>query len=68
MMNKAVTRVTRCKDKPDMGLILLEAFGALALLVFFVWWTMFSGRRGGERADHASSQDQAPGKRPGSED
>jgi hypothetical protein len=32
-----------------MWLILLEAFGALALLVFIVWWTMFSGRRGGER-------------------
>ncbi len=31
-----------------MGLILLEACLALALLVFFVWWTMFSGRKGGE--------------------
>jgi len=31
-----------------MGLILLEALGALVLLVFIVWWTMFSGRRGGE--------------------
>lgn len=31
-----------------MGLILLEAFGALVLLVFIVWWTMFSGRKGGE--------------------
>jgi len=26
-----------------------EAFAALALLVFLVWWTMFAGRRGGER-------------------
>lgn len=26
-----------------------EALAALALLVFIVWWTMFSGRRGGER-------------------
>ncbi len=33
-----------------MWLILLEAFGALCLLVFIVWWTMFSGRRKGERA------------------
>lgn len=33
----------------DMGMILLEALAALALLLFIVWWTMFSGRRGGER-------------------
>ncbi|HEX2010019.1 MAG TPA: hypothetical protein VJN44_03685 [Roseateles sp.] len=32
-----------------MGILLLEALGALALLVFIVWWTMFSGRKGGER-------------------
>ena len=31
-----------------MGLILLEALGALLLLVGIVWWTMFSGRKGGE--------------------
>jgi len=31
-----------------MALILLEAFIALALLVFIVWWTMFSGRKHGE--------------------
>jgi hypothetical protein len=31
-----------------MGLILLEALLALALLVFIVWWTMFSGRKKGE--------------------
>ena len=31
-----------------MGLILLEALGALLLLVLIVWWTMFSGRKGGE--------------------
>lgn len=29
-------------------LILLEALGALLLLVLIVWWTMFSGRRKGE--------------------
>ena len=34
-----------------MGLILLEALGALALLIFIVWWTMFSGRKRGERRD-----------------
>jgi hypothetical protein len=32
-----------------MWLILLEALGALLILVLIVWWTMFSGRRGGER-------------------
>ena len=31
-----------------MGLILLEALLALVVLVAIVWWTMFSGRRGGE--------------------
>ena len=34
-----------------MGLILLEALAALACLVFIVWWTMFSGRRSGERGE-----------------
>jgi hypothetical protein len=29
--------------------ILLEAFLAGLLLVVIVWWTMFSGRPGGER-------------------
>jgi len=31
-----------------MALILLEALGALFVLVLIVWWTMFSGRKGGE--------------------
>ncbi len=31
-----------------MILLLLEALGALLLLVFIVWWTMFSGRKKGE--------------------
>ncbi len=34
-----------------MTLLMLEALGALALLVFIVWWTMFSGRRRGERRE-----------------
>ena len=34
-----------------MWVILLEALGALAVLVFIVWWTMFSGRKKGERRD-----------------
>ena len=28
-----------------MWLLIAEALGALAILVFIVWWTMFSGRR-----------------------
>ncbi|MBK7717676.1 MAG: hypothetical protein KBF40_05345 [Giesbergeria sp.] len=31
-----------------MGLILLEALGALVALLLIVWWTMFSGRPRGE--------------------
>jgi hypothetical protein len=31
-----------------MLVILLEALLALAVLVFIVWWTMFSGRDKGE--------------------
>ena len=31
-----------------MRLLLLEALGALVLLLLIVWWTMFSGRKGGE--------------------
>ena len=55
-----------------MGLILLEAFAALAALVLIVWWTMFSGRRRGEIDDvqpdidasvrtDASDKDRPPG-------
>ncbi|QPF72106.1 hypothetical protein G8A07_03610 [Roseateles sp. DAIF2] len=43
-----------------MGILLLEALGALALLVFIVWWTMFSGRKGGERPDADRDADQDP--------
>ena len=34
-----------------MWVILLEALGALVLMLLIVWWTMFSGRRHGERRD-----------------
>ena len=34
-----------------MLLILLEALLALGLLALIVWWTMFSGRKKGERPD-----------------
>ena len=36
------------RKKTVMALLLLEALGALLLLVFIVWWTMFSGREKGE--------------------
>ncbi len=36
-----------------MWLLLLEALGALLIFVFIIWWTMFSGRKGGERRDDA---------------
>ncbi len=31
-----------------MLVILLEALAVLALFLFIVWWTMFSGRKKGE--------------------
>ncbi|MES2973150.1 MAG: hypothetical protein V4757_06055 [Pseudomonadota bacterium] len=40
-----------------MTLILLEALGALVLLVFIVWWTMFSGRHKGELPDPPTAED-----------
>ncbi len=38
-----------------MILLLLEALGAMLLLVFIVWWTMFSGRKKGELRDRPAS-------------
>jgi hypothetical protein len=46
-----------------MGLLLLEALAALLVLVGIVWWTMFSGRRGGERRpgpEREGGDDDAP--------
>ena len=36
---------------PPMLLLALEALGALLIFVFIIWWTMFSGRKKGERRD-----------------
>ena len=44
-----------------MSLLLLEALGALLLLVLIVWWTMFSGRNKGE---FVPPQEAAPEKAP----
>ena len=40
-----------------MWLVILEAVGAGALLVFIVWWTMFAGRPRGEREEAGGSED-----------
>jgi hypothetical protein len=42
-----------------MFLILLESLGALLLLLLIVWWTMFSGRKSGERPDNAADTDES---------
>jgi ABC-type transporter Mla subunit MlaD len=47
---KAVEAAVSNRGTRGMWLIVLEALVALALLVFAVWWTMFSGRRRGERS------------------
>lgn len=38
-----------------MTLLLLEALGAMLMLIFIVWWTMFSGRKKGELKDPTAS-------------
>jgi cbb3-type cytochrome oxidase subunit 3 len=43
-----------------MTLILLEALGALLLLILIVWWTMFSGRKKGELPDRADREENPP--------
>lgn len=46
-----------------MGLILLEALLALLVLVAIVWWTMFSGRRGGEPVRNENAETEKPHKK-----
>ncbi|MBI5268911.1 MAG: hypothetical protein HY856_04455 [Burkholderiales bacterium] len=46
-----------------MTWLILEALGAGALLVFIVWWTMFAGRRGGEKPpEEPGRPDDPPGR------
>lgn len=47
-----------------MLLILLEALGALLLLVLIVWWTMFSGRDKGELRDSGAAPEDRDGPGP----
>ncbi|HEY8355985.1 MAG TPA: hypothetical protein VIL30_00885 [Ramlibacter sp.] len=46
-----------------MLLILLEALLALGVLVGIVWWTMFSGRKGGEPPGAGSGEEQPDAER-----
>jgi len=41
-------KTRQTQESACMTWIVLEALGALLLLVFIVWWTMFSGRPKGE--------------------
>jgi Mg2+/citrate symporter len=50
-------RAAAGRDNADMWLILIEALAAGLILVLIVWWTMFSGRRGGERVDDDDASD-----------
>jgi len=44
-----------------MTLLLLEALGAGLILIGIVWWTMFSGRKGGELPEmHQTTHREAP--------
>ncbi len=47
----ARSTLRRTGSEVDMWVILLEAFAAGLVFVLIVWWTMFSGRKGGERRD-----------------
>ena len=42
-----------------MALLLLEALGAGLLFVGIIWWTMFSGRKGGELPEPDKTGDAA---------
>ena len=57
-------RVLEKKPVADMSLLLLEALGALLIFVFIVWWTMFSGRKGGEPIDDEIEPDESTPPKP----
>jgi hypothetical protein len=46
--SSSVPRMAANPGNRLMLVILLEALLALAVFVFIIWWTMFSGRKGGE--------------------
>jgi hypothetical protein len=43
--------------RTDMWILILEAGAALLLLVFFVWWTMFSGRGESDQAQPGAGRE-----------
>lgn len=45
----------------DMWLLMIEALVALFLLVFIVWWTMYSGRKPDRNGQPLPGQKDAPG-------
>ena len=47
-----------------MILLILEALGALALLLLIVWWTMFSGRDKGELPGNPAAPGEAAANTP----
>jgi hypothetical protein len=56
------TMTTPTHHTPSMLLLLLEALFAGLLFVGIIWWTMFSGRKGGElpRQDEEEQSDRKP--------
>ena len=44
----SIPTTTEIAGKRYMLFLFLEALFAMALLIFIVWWTMFSGRKKGE--------------------
>ena len=48
LLHAASAAVARAASMGRMWLLIAEALIALLMLVFIVWWTMFSGRRRGE--------------------
>ena len=50
LVRKPITVVGNVRGQ-DMLLILLEALGAGAIMVFIVWWTMFAGRSDKQQQD-----------------
>lgn len=43
-----------------MWLLILEALAALAVLLFAVWWTMFSGRKRSDAPDDSPPPENGP--------
>jgi hypothetical protein len=55
--DRAVHGAQRRRNARTMWVVILEMLAALALLLFIVWWTMFSGRRHGERRHDGDGPD-----------